>query len=100
MNFDIKTLIDTLIEGSIIYLSSLSLTLTLKQQKLLRIDLFDELSKNFELQKRNPTQIANDFLNKQFQLDLNLTPSDFGEKAKFQIILWGLSKVESLKENY
>ena len=93
MNFDIKTLIDTLVEGSVIYLSSLNLTFTLKQQKLLKIDLFDELSKNFELQKRNPTQIVNDFLNIQFQLSLNLTPSDFGEKAKTQIILWGLSKV-------
>ena len=56
-----------------------------------------ELKKDFELQTKTPTQIINTFLNEDFNLKVTLTPNDFGETARDQIIIWGISKAKKLE---
>ena len=97
MNLDTSLFIKNLIAGTIDYLKEINFELILKHEEKLESSLMSELKKDFELQTKTPTQIINTFLNEDLKLKVTLTPNDFGEKARDQIIIWGISKAKNLE---
>ena len=98
MSFESKLLVETLVAGTISHLEKIQLVLNETQKNYLIRDLSYELSQDFRLQKRTPTQVINNFIKQEFELDINLTPNDFGEEGRVQIILWGVEKAKQLDE--
>ena len=96
MNLDTSLFIKNLVTGTVSYLKEIDFDLTAKQKNTLESSLMSELKKDFELQRKTPTQIINTFLNEELKLKVTLTPNDFGEKARDQIIIWGISKAKNL----
>ncbi len=96
MNLDTSLFVRNLVTGTISYLKEIDFNLTTKQENTLESSLMSELKKDFELQRKTPTQIINTFLNEDLKLKVTLTPNDFGEKARDQIIIWGISKAKNL----
>ena len=96
MNLDTSLFVRNLVTGTISYLKEIDFDLTAKQENTLESSLMSELKKDFDLQKKTPTQIINTFLNEELKLKVTLTPNDFGEKARDQIIIWGISKAKDL----
>jgi len=97
MNLDTSLFVRNLVTGTISYLKEIDFDLTSKQENKLESSLMSELKKDFELQTKTPTQIINTFLNEDLKLKVTLTPNDFGEKARDQIIIWGISKAKNLE---
>ena len=97
MNLDTSLFVRNLVTGTISYLKEIDFDLTAKQENTLESSLMSELKKDFELQTKTPTQIINTFLNEDLKLKVTLTPNDFGEKARDQIIIWGISKAKNLE---
>ena len=97
MNLDTSLFVRNLVTGTVSYLKEIDFDLTAKQENTLESSLMSELKKDFELQTKTPTQIINTFLNEDLKLKVALTPNDFGEKARDQIILWGISKAKNLE---
>ena len=97
MNLDTSLFVRNLVTGTISYLKEIDFDLTAKQENTLESSLMSELKKDFELQTKTPTQIINTFLNENLKLKVTLTPNDFGEKARDQIIIWGISKAKNLE---
>ena len=96
MNLDTSLFVRNLVTGTVSYLKEIDFDLTAKQENTLESSLMSELKKDFELQRKTPTQIINTFLNEDLKLKVTLTPNDFGEKARDQIIIWGISKAKNL----
>ena len=96
MNLDTSLFVRNLVAGTVSYLKEIDFDLTAKQKNTLESSLMSELKKDFELQTKTPTQIINTFLNEDLKLKVTLTPNDFGEKARDQIIIWGISKAKNL----
>jgi hypothetical protein len=96
MNLDTSLFVRNLVTGTVSYLKEIDFDLTAKQKNKLESSLMSELKKDFELQRKTPTQIINTFLNENLKLKVTLTPNDFGEKARDQIIIWGISKAKHL----
>ena len=96
MNLDTSLFVRNLVTGTVSYLKEIDFELTAKQENILESSLMSELKKDFELQRKTPTQIINTFLNENLKLKVTLTPNDFGEKARDQIIVWGISKAKNL----
>ena len=97
MNLDISLFIENLVTGTASYLKEMGFDLSAEQENTLESSLTSELKKDFEFQTKTPTQIINTFLNEDLKLKVTLTPNDFGEKARDQIILWGISKAKNLE---
>ena len=97
MNLDTSLFVRNLVTGTVSYLKEIDFDLTAKQENTLESSLMSELNKDFELQSKTPTQIINTFLNEDLKLRVTLTPNDFGEKARDQIIIWGISKAKNLE---
>ena len=97
MNLDTSLFVRNLVTGTVSYLKEIDFDLTAKQENTLESSLMSELKKDFELQRKTPTQIINTFLNEDLKLKVTLTPNDFGEKARNQLILWGISKAKNLE---
>ena len=97
MNLDTSLFVRNLVTGTVSYLKEIDFDLTAKQKNTLESSLMSELKKDFELQRKTPTQIINTFLNEDLKLKVTLTPNDFGEKARDQIIIWGISKAKNLE---
>ncbi len=97
MNLDTSLFIKILMTGTISYLKEIDFDLTEEQENTLKSSLMSELNKDFEIQRKTPTQIINTFLNEDLKLKVTLTPNDFGEKARDQIIIWGISKAKNLE---
>ncbi len=98
MSFDSKFLIETLVAGTTDHLAKTGFNLSERQRDNLIQDLSNELNQDFKLQKRTPTQVINNFIKKEFEINLNLTPNNFGEEGRVQIILWGMEKAKQLDE--
>ena len=97
MNLDTSLFIKNLMAGTVSYLKEMDFDLSTDQETTLEASLMSELKKDFELQTKTPTQIINTFLNEDLKLKVTLTPNDFGEKARDQIIIWGISKAKNLE---
>ena len=96
MNLDTSLFVKNLVIGTVSYLKEIDFDLSAEQENTLKSSLISELKKDFELQRKTPTQIINTFLNEDLKLKVTLTPNDFGEKARDQIIVWGISKAKNL----
>ena len=96
MNLDTSLFIKNLVSGTVRHLKEMHFDLSVEQENTLESYLINELKKDFELQRKTPTQIINTFLNEDLKLKVTLTPNDFGEKARDQIIIWGISKAKNL----
>ena len=96
MNLDTSLFVKNLVIGTVSYLKEIDFDLSAEQENTLKFSLISELKKDFELQRKTPTQIINTFLNEDLKLKVTLTPNDFGEKARDQIIIWGISKAKNL----
>ena len=96
MNLDTSLFVKNLVIGTVSYLKEIDFDLSSEQENILEASLMSELKKDFELQRKTPTQIINTFLNEDLKLKVTLTPNDFGEKARDQIIIWGISKAKNL----
>ena len=96
MNLDTSLFVKNLVIGTVSYLKEIDFDLSAEQENTLKSSLISELKKDFELQRKTPTQIINTFLNENLKLKVTLTPNDFGEKARDQIIIWGISKAKNL----
>ena len=96
MNLDTSLFIKNLVAGTVSYLEEMNFDISAEQENTLESSLMSELKKDFELQRKTPTQIINTFLNENLKLKVTLTPNDFGEKARDQIIIWGISKAKNL----
>ena len=96
MNLDTSLFVRNLVTGTVSYLKEIDFDLSAEQENTLESSLIRELKKDFELQRKTPTQIINTFLNENLKLKVTLTPNDFGEKARDQIIIWGISKAKNL----
>ena len=97
MNLDTSLFVKNLVIGTVSYLKEIDFDLSSEQENTLESSLMSELNKDFKLQRKTPTQIINTFLNEDLKLKVTLTPNDFGEKARDQIIIWGLSKAKNLE---
>ena len=97
MNLDTSLFVKNLVTGTVSYLKEIDFDLSEGQENTLESSLISELKKDFELQTKTPTQIINNFLNEDLKLKVTLTPNDFGEKARDQIIIWGISKAKNLE---
>ena len=97
MNLDTSLFIKNLMAGTVSYLKEMDFDLSTDQETTLEASLMSELKKDFELQRKTPTQIINTFLNEDLKLKVTLTPNDFGEKARDQIIIWGIAKAKNLE---
>ena len=97
MNLDTSLFVKNLVTGTVSYLKEIDFDLSAEQENTLESSLISELKKDFELQRKTPTQIINTFLNEDLKLKVTLTPNDFGEKARDQIIIWGISKAKNLE---
>ena len=95
-------LIDNLVEELLIglrgRLQSYEYSLDLDNEKILKNILLKELRKPSIEQSRTPTQIVNNFLNKEFDESFSLTPADFGEKAHKLFMQWGFQKTKDMHE--
>ena len=96
MNLNTSLFIKNLVNGTASYLKEMDFDLISEQKNALESSLMSELNKDFKLQRKTPTQIINTFLNENLKLKVTLTPNDFGEKARDQIIIWGISKAKNL----
>ena len=98
MSILIDNLVEGLLSGLKERLQSHEYLLDIKKEKILKDTLLKELEKPSIEQSRTPTQIVNNFLNKEFNESFTLTPADFGEKAHKLIMQWGFEKTKDMNE--
>ena len=98
MSILIDNLVEGLLSGLKERLQSHEYLLDIKKEKILKDTLLKELEKPSIEQSRTPTQIVNNFLNKEFNESFSLTPADFGEKAHKLIMQWGFQKTKDMNE--
>ena len=98
MSILIDNLVEELLNGLKDRLQSHEYLLDIKKEKILKDTLLKELEKPSIEQSRTPTQIVNNFLNKEFNESFSLTPADFGEKAHKLIMQWGFQKTKDMNE--
>ena len=98
MNNFIEVLIKELITGINISFKNSKYVLGKENENILKDILNCELAKPSIEQSRTPTQIVNEFLEKEFNESFALTPANFGEKAHELIIEWGVQKVKEINE--
>ena len=98
MSILIDNLVEVLLSGLKDTLESNEYSLEMENEKILKDTLLKELRKPSIEQSRTPTQIVNNFLNKEFNDSFSLTPADFGEKAHKLIMKWGFQKTKDMNE--
>ena len=87
---DIKKFVNSLINGVSHFLNSKGILFEDANQ--LSTNLFEEFSKPFEQQAKTPTQVINEYLNKNNIYKVSITPQNLVEEALREIILWGYLK--------
>ena len=98
MNILIEVLIKEIICGINLRFQSGQYVLGKQNEEILKDILNKELTKPSIEQSRTPTQIVNEFLQKQFNESFSLTPANFGEKAHQLIMEWGIQKAKDISE--
>ena len=68
MNLDNSLFVRNLVTGTVSYLKEIDFHLSGEQENALESSLMSELKKDFELQRKTPTQIINTFLNEDLKL--------------------------------
>ena len=94
----IEVLIKEIVSGINLRFESIEYELGKENEKVLKDILYNELMKPSIEQSRTPTQIVNEFLQKEFSVSFDLTPANFGEKAHELIMEWGIQKAKDMSE--
>ena len=89
---DIKKFVNSLINGVSHFLNSKGVLFEDANQ--LSANLLEEFSKPFIEQTKTPTQVINEYLNKNNIYKDLITPQNLGEEALREIILWGYLKTK------
>ena len=98
MNIEIEEFIKVLNEGLKKYLNKNNYSVDKSFYDQLETELLHELSRPFNEQFFTPTQLLNDYLQKNLNSTLRLTPFDLGEEFRRTLLRWGVAKAKFLDE--
>tara|TARA_B100001778_G_scaffold247075_1_gene207264 strand:+ start:990 stop:1286 length:297 start_codon:yes stop_codon:yes gene_type:complete len=96
MNIEIEDFIEVLNEGLKKYLKLTNYSVDKSFYEQLEKKLHNELSRPFNEQLFTPTQLLNDYVQKNLDSTLRLTPFDLGEEFRTALLRWGVSKAKFL----
>ena len=94
MNFQVSELASQTIKGLKYYFEKNQIKVEENFYEKLMNKLSIELSKPFNEQTFTPTQILNDYIKKELNKDLKITPHDLGNELNNSLILWGIEKAK------
>ena len=98
MNVEIENLIKVLNEGLNKYLKKNDYSVDKSFFDQLEKKLNHELSHPFNEQFFTPTQLLNDYIQKNLNSTLRLTSSDLGEEFRMALLKWGVAKAKFFDE--
>tara|TARA_B100000925_G_scaffold200524_1_gene151966 strand:+ start:67 stop:366 length:300 start_codon:yes stop_codon:yes gene_type:complete len=98
MNIEISELISQMVTGLKFYFENNNIQVQENFYQELTNVLNIELLKPFNEQKLTPTQILNDYIKKELDRDLKITPHDLGDELNNSLILWGVKKANFFNE--
>ena len=98
MNIEIEDFIDVLNEGLKKYLKQNNYSVDKSFYDQLEKKLHHELSRPFNEQLFTPTQLLNNYVQKNLNSTLRLTPFDLGEEFRSALLRWGVAKAKFLDE--
>ena len=98
MNIEISELISQMLKGLKSYFENTNIQVQENFYQELTNVLNIELLKPFNEQKLTPTQILNDYIKKELDTDLKITPHDLGDELNSSLILWGVKKANFFNE--
>lgn len=98
MNIEVDDLIEVLNEGLKKYLKLNNYLVKKSFYDQLEKKLQYELSRPFNEQLFTPTQLLNDYVQKNLNSTLRLTPFDLGEEFRSALLRWGVAKVKFFDE--
>ncbi len=98
MNIEIDDFINVLSEGLKKYLNKNNYSVDKSFYVQLETKLLHELSRPFNEQLFTPTQLLNDYVQKNLNSTLRLTPFDLGEEFRSNLLRWGVAKAKFLDE--
>ena len=98
MNIEIDDFIKVLSEGLKKYLNKNNYSVDKSFYVQLETKLLHELSRPFNEQLFTPTQLLNDYVQKNLNSTLRLTPFDLGEEFRSTLLIWGVAKAKFLDE--
>lgn len=98
MNIEIEDFIDVLNEGLKKYLKQNNYSVDKSFYDQLEKKLHHELSRPFNQQLFTPTQLLNNYVQKNLNSTLRLTPFDLGEEFRSALLRWGVAKAKFLDE--
>ena len=96
MNIEIEDFIEVLNKGLKKYLKLTNYSVDKSFYEQLEKKLLYELSRPFNEQLFTPTQLLNDYVQKNLDSTLRLTPFDLGEEFRTTLLRWGVSKAKFL----
>ena len=98
MNIEIEDFIKVLNEGLEKYLKQNNYSVDKSFYEKLGKKLHYELSRPFNEQLFTPTQLLNNYVQKNLNSTLRLTPFDLGEEFRSTLLRWGVAKAKFLDE--
>ena len=98
MNIEIEDFIDVLNEGLKKYLKQNNYSVDKSFYEQLEKKIHHELSRPFNEQLFTPTQLLNNYVQKNLNSTLRLTPFDLGEEFRSALLRWGVAKAKFLDE--
>jgi hypothetical protein len=98
MNIEIEDFIKVLNEGLEKYLKQNNYSVDKSFYDQLGKKLHSELSRPFNEQLFTPTQLLNNYVQKNLNSTLRLTPFDLGEEFRSTLLRWGVAKAKFLDE--
>ena len=98
MNIEVDDLIEVLNEGLKKYLKLNNYSVKKSFYDQLGKKLQYELSRPFNEQLFTPTQLLNNYVQKNLNSTLRLTPFDLGEEFRSALLRWGVAKVKFFDE--
>ena len=98
MSIEIDDFIKVLSEGLKKYLNKNNYSVDKSFYVQLETKLLHELSRPFNEQLFTPTQLLNDYVQKNLNSTLRLTPFDLGEEFRSTLLRWGVAKAKFLDE--
>ena len=98
MNFNLDDFIDILNNGLKKYITKNKFSVEESFYDQLEKKLYYELSRPFNEQLYTPTQLLNNYLQKNLNPTLLLTPTDLGEEFRNTLLKWGVEKAKFFDE--
>ena len=98
MNFNLDDFIEILNNGLKKYITKNKFSVEESFYDQLEKKLYYELSRPFNEQLYTPTQLLNNYLQKNLNPTLLLTPTDLGEEFRNTLLKWGVEKAKFFDE--